>query len=303
MLAALLPNFYYPIWLNNMFIHYQKPIAELTPYIDHLWEKSVMDSNDIPYEIETIFPEDQLNITFTLGKPYYRAQNDPTKFEEINTHVVEALHTIPSYYKHKIGNHIFGIKFKLAGLYPFVNSSFKGIVNTTIPLNEILPIQSDLIQKILLVDTFEKRCELFQSFLIPLLSTKRNEKFERLHAYLDKNEEFGQLNDSAYKTLMRLFVEIAGITPKEYIQIKRINQSLSQISQKKDIKSHELADMLGFYDSAHFTNEFKKYTGITPKVFKSEISQTVSNEIVQEFRQYISPEHLLFYTSEVHNNK
>lgn len=286
-----------------MFIHYQKPIAALEPYIDHLWEKSVIDSTDIPYEIETIFPEDQLNITFTLGIPYYRAQINPTLFEEINTHVIEALHTIPSYYKHKIGNHIFGIKFKLGGLYPFVNTSFKNLVNTTISINEILQIKPDLIQEILEAGTFELRCNIFQTYLIELLSTKRNEKFVRLHTFLDNHEDFSQLSESAYKTLMRLFIEVAGITPKEYIQIKRINQSLSQISQRKDIKSHELADMLGFYDSAHFTNEFKKYTGITPKVYKSEISNTVSSEIVQEFRQYISPEHLLFYTSEVHKNK
>jgi AraC-like DNA-binding protein len=286
-----------------MFIHYQKPIALLEPYIDHLWEKSVSTLSDIPYEIETIFPEDQLNITFTLGNPYYRAQKDPAKFEEINTHVVEALHTIPSYYKHALGNHIFGIKFKIGGLFPFVGSSFKQIVNTTILLNDFFPVHSDVIEQIIHADSFETRCDLFQNFLINLLVPKRKEKLDRLNDYLNKEEEFSQLNDSAYKTLMRLFIEVTGITPKEYIQIKRINQSLSQISQKKDVKSHELADMLGFYDSAHFTNEFKKYTGKTPKGFKSEISSTVSSEIVQEFRQYISPEHLLFYTSKVHAQK
>ena len=57
-----------------MVIHYQKPIVELGPYIDHLWEKSVDDISDIPYETETIFQEDQLDISFTLGLPYLRAQ-------------------------------------------------------------------------------------------------------------------------------------------------------------------------------------------------------------------------------------
>jgi AraC-like DNA-binding protein len=50
--------------------------------------------------------------------------------------------------------------------------------------------------------------------------------------------------------------------------------------------------MFGFYDSAHFTNEFEKFTGKTPKVYKEEISSTESNQIVQEFRQYMSPERL-----------
>jgi hypothetical protein len=39
-----------------------------------LCEKSVDDISDIPYETETIFPEDQLDISFTLGLPYLRAQ-------------------------------------------------------------------------------------------------------------------------------------------------------------------------------------------------------------------------------------
>jgi AraC-like DNA-binding protein len=286
-----------------MFIHYQKPIASLEPYIDHLWEKSVTELEDIPYEIETIFPEDQLNITFSLGLPYFRAQKDPAVFEEINSNVVEALHTIPSYYKHQIGNHIFGIKFKIGGLYPFVNTSFKSIVNTHLAFTDLINFDSSVIEQIYQASKFENRCEIFQNHFADLLIPKRKDKFERLGRLLNSNEDFAQLNDSEYKTVMRLFIDVTGISPKEYIQIKRINQSLAQISQKKDIKSHELADMLGFYDSAHFTNEFKKYTGKTPKSFKNEISSTESNQIVQEFRQYISPEHLLFYTSKVHRKK
>jgi AraC-like DNA-binding protein len=132
------------------------------------------------------------------------------------------------------------------------------------------------------------------------LIPKRNEKYERFVELLKKSEIYSELNESEYKSIMRMFMDITGITPKEFIQIKRINQSLAQIAQKKDIKSQELADMLGFYDSAHFTNEFKKFTGKTPKGFKSEIYFAESNQIVQEFRHYISPEHLKFYTSNVH---
>jgi AraC-like DNA-binding protein len=223
--------------------------------------------------------------------------------KEINSDVVEALHTIPSYYKHQIGNHIFGIKFKIGGLYAFVNTSFKSIVNTHIAFTDLINFDSSVIEQIYQASKFENRCEIFQNHFADFLNPKRKDKFERLSRLLNSNEDFAQLNDSEYKTVMRLFIDVTGITPKEYIQIKRINQSLAQISQKKDIKSHELADMLGFYDSAHFTNEFKKYTGKTPKTFKNEISSTESNQIVQEFRQYISPEHLLFYTSKVHRKK
>ena len=65
----------------------------------------------------------------------------------------------------------------------------------------------------------------------------------------------------------------------------------------KDIKSQDLADQLGYYDSAHFINEFKKYTGKTPKSLKNSLFDMKESEFIDEFKQYISPEHLLHYTS------
>ena len=137
-----------------MVIHYQKPIFQLEPYIYYLWEKSEIDQSDIPYEIETIFPEDQLNIAFTLGLPYFRAQKNPAVFETIDTHVIEALHTIPSYFKHQIGNHIFGIKFKIGDLYPFVARTFKSFINASVPINNLINIETYLIQNILKANRF-----------------------------------------------------------------------------------------------------------------------------------------------------
>ena len=113
-------------------------------------------------------------------------------------------------------------------------------------------------------------------------------------------EDLGSETNShinSYKTLSRLFQEVIGISPKEYVQIKRINQSLSLFASTKDIKSQDLADKLGYYDSAHFINEFKKYTGKTPKSLKNSLFEMKNSEFINEFKQYISPEHLLHYTS------
>ena len=108
-----------------MLIHYKKPEGLLAEYIDHFWEKKMEDQDDIPYEVETIFPEDQLVITFSLGNPYYRAVQKPEDFTPIHGAIIEALHTQTTYYKHQVGNHIFGIKFKLGGLACFSSESFK----------------------------------------------------------------------------------------------------------------------------------------------------------------------------------
>jgi AraC-like DNA-binding protein len=141
---------------------------------------------------------------------------------------------------------------------------------------------------------FNDRCEQIESFLLSQLIDKQAKKYIKLLMWLDELESE---TTTSYKTLSRLFQEVIGISPKEYVQIKRVNQSLALFASSKDIKSQDLADQLGYYDSAHFINEFKKYTGKTPKSLKNSLFEMKNSEFIDEFKQYISPEHLLHYTS------
>jgi AraC-like DNA-binding protein len=136
-----------------------------------------------------------------------------------------------------------------------------------------------------------------EEYLLNQLIEKQAKKYIKLLMMLDELETDTNSHSNSYKTLSRLFQEVIGISPKEYVQIKRINQSLALVASSKDIKSQDLADQLGYYDSAHFINEFKKYTGKTPKSLKSSLFEMKNSEFIDEFKQYISPEHLLHYTS------
>lgn len=285
-----------------MLIHYKKPEGDLAKYIDHFWEKKMEKEEDIPYEVETIFPEDQVVITFSLGNTYFRAVQNPTQFEPISGAIVESLHTLPTYYKHQVGNHIFGIKFNLGGLACFCNTPFKNFNNTNADISHFLgEASSVLLPQLVASKTFEDRIQIFGNFISPLLLETRIKKWERLHQFVNVLESEQEINASLYKTITRSFIELTGITPKEYLQIKRINQSLAYFAQHKSSKNQELADLLGFYDTAHFNHTFKKFTGKTPQSFVSEIEKMEPNEFIEEFKQYISPEHLLYYSSKKHS--
>jgi len=286
-----------------MLIHYKKPGGILANYIDHFWEKKMENEADIPYEVETIFPEDQVVITFSLGNAYFRAVQTPKDFQPIESAIIESLHTFPTYYKHQVGNHIFGIKFKLGGLACFCSVPFKNFNNTNADISHFLGASSvGLISIIKNSNSFEERIGLFEQFISPLLIENRTKKWERLNQFVELLEsEHQEINAALYKTITRSFIELTGITPKEYLQIKRINQSLAYFAQNKSSKNQELAEMLGFYDTAHFNHTFKKFTGKTPQSFVSEIEKMEPNEFIEEFKQYISPEHLLYYSSKKHS--
>lgn len=284
-----------------MLIHYKKPEGLLATYIDHYWEKKMENESDIPYEVETIFPEDQLVITFSLGNTYYRAVQNPKEFAPISDATIEALHTLPTYYKHQVGNHIFGIKFKLGGLACFSNLSFKNFNNENVPIDKFLGQESNAwLAQLQNLKTFEDRISQFEELFLPLFLPDRAKKWNRLQDFVETLGSQTEINAAQYKTITRAFIELTGITPKEYLQIKRINQSLAYFAQNKSSKNQELAELLGFYDTAHFNHTFKKFTGKTPQSFVTEIEQMQPNEFIEEFKQYISPEHLLYYSSKKH---
>jgi AraC-like DNA-binding protein len=284
-----------------MLIHYKKPEGILANYIDHFWEKKMEDASDIPYAIETIFPEDQVVITYSLGNAYIRAVQTPIEFQPIEGSLIESLHTFPTYYKHQVGNHIFGIKFKLGGLACFSEVSFKNFNNTNIGISQYLGKDSNsLLLNLKSKNTFEERITIFESFITPLILSNRVKKWERLQQFVQLLETEKEINAALYKSITRTFIDLTGITPKDYLQIKRINQSLAYFAQNKSSKNQELAELLGFYDTAHFNHTFKKFTGITPQSFVTEIEKMEPTEFIDEFKQYISPEHLLYYSSKKH---
>jgi AraC-like DNA-binding protein len=273
-----------------MIIEYRKPSEALAPFVDHLWEKQVDESGIIPYEIETIFPEDQAVLTYSFGKEYYRSHANTTDFKSINGIQLEGLHQAPNFYKHQPGIHIFGVKFRAGGLYPFLTSPVAATNNLSTDAESIFSLLPELNSSM----NFNERCEQIEAFLLAHLIDKQAKKYIKLLMWLDELESE---STASYKTLSRLFQEVIGISPKEYVQIKRVNQSLALFASSKDIKSQDLADQLGYYDSAHFINEFKKYTGKTPKSLKNSLFEMKNSEFIDEFKQYISPEHLLHYTS------
>jgi AraC-like DNA-binding protein len=273
-----------------MIIEYRKPSDALAPFVDHLWEKQVDESGIIPYEIETIFPEDQAVLTYSFGKDYYRSHANTSDFKSINGIQLEGLHQAPNFYKHQSGIHIFGVKFRAGGLYPFLTSPVAATNNLSTDAESIFSLLPELNSSM----NFNERCEQIEAFLLAHLIDKQAKKYIKLLMWLDELESE---STASYKTLSRLFQEVIGISPKEYVQIKRVNQSLALFASSKDIKSQDLADQLGYYDSAHFINEFKKYTGKTPKSLKNSLFEMKNSEFIDEFKQYISPEHLLHYTS------
>ena len=100
---------------------------------------------------------------------------------------------------------------------------------------------------------------------------KKNKHHFRNFLDFEPFEKFSLENAAAkfgvdkYKFL-RLFKNETGLTPNNYIILKRIEKCKELLKSQNDLLG--IAIELGFYDATHLCKHFKKITGISPMVYQ-----------------------------------
>ncbi len=82
----------------------------------------------------------------------------------------------------------------------------------------------------------------------------------------------GRLNDKigySQKHFISMFKKKVGITPKTYLKIMRFQKAVSEIERFDKIDWTQLSQNCGFYDQAHFINDFRMFSGFTPEQYLS----------------------------------
>jgi transcriptional regulator GlxA family with amidase domain len=67
--------------------------------------------------------------------------------------------------------------------------------------------------------------------------------------------------------LRRVFFEQTGLTPKHFSRVIRFRHSLSVLTSRKRGEWAQVALECGYYDQAHFDNEFRELSGYSPGQF------------------------------------
>lgn len=69
------------------------------------------------------------------------------------------------------------------------------------------------------------------------------------------------------KHFISLFKSQVGVSPKQYLKIMRFQQAVLEMESRRPVKWSQFAQQNGYYDQSHFINEFKYFSGFTPREY------------------------------------
>lgn len=192
---------------------------------------------------------------------------------------------------------IFELSYPMKINVSTTEDSFKGLsvtfthkgVNTLLGValfeltNRIIDVETfwdtegnQLIQSLNQSETDSERVRILNQFFLYKLFHTQDVNQKDIQWILDLLEEkTGKITvddvahhlDLSYKTLYRKFHENLGLCPKSYLKILRFNRACRLLKQFPDINYGELVFRCGYYDQAHFINEFHSIMKEAPTQF------------------------------------
>jgi AraC-like DNA-binding protein len=96
---------------------------------------------------------------------------------------------------------------------------------------------------------------------------------QKISAYIVERRGQVRVDDLAFEAAMssrqlrRLFLEEMGLTPKHFCRVIRFRHSLPRLHGTRRGDWTKVALDCGYYDQAHFINEFREFSGYTPGEF------------------------------------
>ncbi len=145
----------------------------------------------------------------------------------------------------------------------------------------------ELEQKIIDAPSTQTRIEAVERFLLDKLTDQSiadnivKSTIQALSETKGKESINSILKDdpSKRRNLERKFSKQVGISPKQLGRIIRLQAALKMMLSNKGEKLTQIAYESEYYDQAHFTKDFKEFTGTNPKEYLSDEQLMLSSLI------------------------
>ncbi|WP_346759342.1 AraC family transcriptional regulator [Agaribacillus aureus] len=251
-----------------MFIPYF-PKYPLNQYVKMIWYHNAT----VSYEKERILPTGTVELIINLGSPTQVFLDNGI---QVNKEFwVCGMHTGSILHQPIAETHMIGVSFKPFGALPFLKVPMSELKNSLVNLELIWGNEPfELKQQLLAQKSVRDHFLTVETFLTAKLSNRQNH-FAAIIAWLDLQlsssrevhlEDLYQKIGYSKRHIIQEFRKFVGLTPKDLKQIYRFNDALKAIDPNQ-INWTSLALTCDYYDQAHFNNQFKNFSGLTPSEY------------------------------------
>ncbi len=253
--------------------HEFQPNNSLSKYVQTIWAMESETEQDV-YPRSLIMPDGIVEIILHYESPFFTHQDNIRQLQSEHVAVSMMRKYIEIESNGKTG--FIAVRFYPWGAYHFFNEPVHNFLDNTIAASKLWADDSRrIILELKSLHTLEKRFKSVEHFLLNMLTKyQRNETQTDEAVKLIRNTK-GSLNideicsETGFtkKQLERKFLSLVGTTPKIFSRVCRFLNICHHMEEQKGKSLTQLAYECGYYDQSHFINEFKEFSGFTPKDF------------------------------------
>lgn len=255
-----------------MSFHTHIPCAELQPFVHMFW---AWDGYAPSHSREHILPHMDLELTFNLAGPlcfYYPEEGYRPR--RISAPVVSGPRSTFYHVSTSATQSLLAIWFKAGAARVFFGVSASDLLNQHIPLHLLWGQAGfDLHDQVLAATTTHDRFQHIEHALLHRLDLDAEPtpaiRFaqQTLHQTAPPiREVLAQVGMSAPRFIQH-FRDAIGLPPKRFARIQRFHHALRLMAHQQHHGWTDVAVRCGYFDQAHFINDFRTFAGITPSQY------------------------------------
>ena len=243
------------------------PCLEKT--VDHYWIEKNGRSN------VNMLPDGTTSIVFNLGSPFTISGSDVDN-KKLSKSLLIGTHKQYYLLKENKKTHIIGIKFKQGGAYHLFKFPMMQFSNRIVNLSEVLNGESEQLRDMLIKAKNAEEVKKILDYYLFIKVDMLNGASEVVDFVIKKVKAKGsptsikelcQAANISNKHLISLFNEKVGLSPKLIHRINKFTKVIDLIQKKPKVNWTEIAFECHYYDQAHLINDFKHFSGLSPKKY------------------------------------
>ncbi|QBD76044.1 AraC family transcriptional regulator [Ktedonosporobacter rubrisoli] len=173
---------------------------------------------------------------------------------------------------------VIGARFWPWGFFSFLHMPMHELRDQLVPLSDLIGRRAHLLEERCSALAVEEAVQVLQDELLSCLETSFIEPDRQVlgvSRQLLAGVEITSMKDItsqsglSLRQLERRFHTWVGVTPKKLSTIRRFDEARQAIIFSPTLDLTYLANLLGYYDHSHFSNDFKTHLGLTPTAFKA----------------------------------